>query len=95
MEKFEELAQKLKEGIGNAITTEMSEEQITQFGELQKQVDGLIESHKNLEKEAISTKEKYIDLVKGFGTSKLPVDETAKEQPRSLEEIANAMANAK
>lgn len=95
MEKFEDLANQLKEAIGNAITTDMSQEQITQFGELQKKVDGLVENHQNLEKEALSTKEKYIELVKGYGTSKLPVEDDTKPQPRSLEEIANAMANAK
>lgn len=93
MAKFTELAQALKDEINSMITTDMSEEQISKMTGLVSKVDGLAESHKATEDEAISVKEKYISLVKGYGTSKLPQDEEA--QPRSLEEIAEAMASKK
>ena len=90
MEKFEELAEQMKASIDKLITTDMPQEQIAQMSALKDQVDGLKESHHKTEEEALKTKEKYIELVKGYGTSKAP-EEVGGGQPRSLEQIADAV----
>lgn len=92
MDKFEELVAKAKASIDKVITTEMPQEQIAQISALKDDIDALAKSHNELADDALKTKEKYIELVKGYGTSKTP-DPVEGATPKSLEEIAGEIVS--
>ena len=90
MPKFQEMLAGVTKEIDSLIKPDMSTEQISQIASIKASVQALEQPYKDIEQEAIKSKEKYIEVVTTFGTPKAPVDENVdngKTMEKCIEEV--------
>lgn len=88
MPTFKEQIDALKSSLKKGITKDTPVETINEIEANIKQVDAIAETHSKLEKDHSDLKDKYIQNVVNYGTTEEPKSDT----PRSLEDIAKAVA---
>ena len=85
MPKFAEMIAGIGKSLDELIKPEMTTEEISKITSIKQSVQGLEQPFKDMESEAIKSKEKYIEVIKGFGTPKAPEDDN-NNQGKSLEQ---------
>ena len=88
MKKFSEILTEVNSMLDGLIDKESSTEQITNVGKVKEQLAELGKSHEQTLVDYGDLKDKYIEVVKNYGTGKAPaneIDDSSKE--KSLEEI--------
>jgi len=83
---FKEQLKQLRDGISAKITTDMSTEEVNAYGDLLKQVDELGNEHQKFVDAHNELKDRYIESVKGYGTTDKPADDNA-QQGKTFEQI--------
>lgn len=87
--KFGEAMKKVQESIKDLMTEEgISDERLEKLTELNTQVKELDTQHQGLEESYAKVRDKYIESITQFGTTKKP-DEVDGGQPRTFEQIAS------
>ena len=95
MSKFDETLKEVKETIKELLTKEDIEDtEIDTLTKLNEQVDELGRQNQELVDKHSKMKDKYIDGVLNYGTTKKP-DEVDGGSPRSMEEIMNDVTSKK
>ena len=87
MAKFGETLKLVQDGLKKLMTEEgISDERLEELTELNAQVTELDKQHQGLEENYAKVRDKYIQSITEYGTSKKP--DEVDGQPRTLEEIA-------
>jgi len=90
--KFGEALKKVQETIKTLMTEEgISDERLEKLTELNSQVKELDTQHQGLEESYAKVRDKYIESITQFGTTKKPEEVDGGSQPRTMEEIASAV----
>lgn len=90
MTKFEETLQKVQESIKTLMTEqEIPQDRLDKLTELNSQVKELDQQHQGLVKSYTSVRDKYIEGLTNFGTTKKPDEADGSSQPRTFEQIAS------
>lgn len=85
---FKDTLAQVKESIKTMMTEkDISDEKLNALTSLNAQVDDLAKQHQELEESHSSMKDKYIEAITTYGTTKKP-DEVDGGQPRTFEQIA-------
>ena len=85
---FKDTLAQVKESIKTMMTEkDISDEKLNALTSLNAQVDDLAKQHQDLEESHSKMKDKYIDAITNYGTTKKP-DEVDGGQPRTFEQIA-------
>ena len=85
---FKDTLAQVKESIKTMMTEkDISDEKLNALTSLNAQVDDLAKQHQELEESHSSMKDKYIEAITTYGTTKKP-DEVEGGQPRTFEQIA-------
>ena len=85
---FKDTLVAVKESIKTMMTEkDISDEKLNALTQLNAQVDDLAKQHQELEESHSSMKDKYIEAITTYGTTKKP-DEVDGGQPRTFEQIA-------
>lgn len=87
MSKFDEEMKKIREQIKSMIKTDTPSEQIKELTSLDKSLEGIEASHKDVVKECAEMKDLYIESIKRQGTS-TQEDDVSSRKVMTLEEIA-------
>lgn len=89
MTKFGEALQKVQETIKGLMTEDgISDEKLEKLTELNTQVKELDQQHQGLEESYAKVRDKYIESITQFGTTKKPDEDDGSGQPRTFEQIA-------
>ena len=86
MRTFNDILNELNRKVDSMITKDTPTEQITEFGQLKDQIKELGDAHQQTLDDYGQLKDRYIDAVKSYGTSKAPEND-AIGQEKTLEEI--------
>ena len=90
MTKFGEALQKVQETIKTLMTEEnISDEKLEKLTELNTQVKELDQQHQGLEESYAKVRDKYIESITQYGTTKKPDEVDGGSQPRTMEQIAS------
>jgi len=88
--KFGEALKKVQETIKTLMTEEgISDERLEKLTELNTQVKELDTQHQGLEESYAKVRDKYIESITQFGTTKKPEEVDGESQPRTFEQIAS------
>ena len=85
--KFSEILKSINSQLDSLITKDTPTEQIAQIGKVKEQLNELGKAHEQTLVDYGDLKDKYIEMVKNYGTGKAPANEVETEQDVSLEEI--------
>lgn len=86
--KFSEILKSINSQLDSLITKDTPTEQISQIGKVKEQLNDLDESHKQTLVDYGALKDRYIEAVKNYGTSKQPTTEDVDENREvTFEEI--------
>lgn len=85
---FKDTLNEVKESIKTMMTKDgITDQELETLTKLNSQVDDLAKQHQELDESHSKMKDKYIEAITGFGTTKKP-DEVDGGQPRTFEQIA-------
>lgn len=84
MPKFAEMLAGIAKDLDGLIKPEMSTDEISKITSIKTNVQALEQPYKDIESEAIKSKEKYIEVIKGYGTPTPPPEDDG--QGKSLEQ---------
>lgn len=89
---FKETLNEVKDDVKDLMTEEnISDEKLAKLTSLNEKLNELDKQHQTLAENHAKMKDKYIESVMNYGTSKEPKDETGGATGRSLEEIAGSV----
>ena len=92
--EFNEFVKSVKDKVNSLLTKEAPKETIDLVADINKDIDSMQEGYAKLAKDKADIQEMYIDEVKHTGSSEKP-KEIEPEKPKTLEEIGQALIDAR